>query len=138
MATYWLTSIKAENNEKTITRINTLIGEHKIFATRHQLAKDDWICLYAAKMGIVGYARIATIPEMKRDPVLFQTQKELWAFQLQDITLFVQSPVIPNEKIRGSLDAYKGRKTGGNWGWFFQATRKISEHDFKILTKQSG
>ena len=36
------------------------------------------------------------------------------------------------------LDAFHGRDPDGPWAWFVQATREVSEHDFRILTSIPG
>jgi hypothetical protein len=37
--------------------------------------------------------------------------------------------------LRAQLDALHGRDPAGNWGLFFQTSRRLSQGDFKRLTR---
>jgi hypothetical protein len=36
-------------------------------------------------------------------------------------------------ELRSRLEGYNGKDVDYQWGWFFQGTHIITEHDFKIL-----
>jgi len=137
MATYWLSSIKSDTPEKTVERAKKLFSEHKIFAFTGLIAavtKGDFVCIYAAKIGMVCGAKVSSTPEFTKNPELFNTQVPLWTFKLEDVRLFIDKPIVPNIEVRKKMDAYRGKSIERNWGWLFQGIRKISEHDFHILT----
>jgi len=47
-----------------------------------------------------------------------------------------ENPVVIDAALRSKLDAFKKSDPNKAWAWFVQATRKITEHDFKILTRE--
>ena len=140
MVSHWLTSIKGESPEKTPERVRNLIGKHKIFAIRGKidgkspLNQGDGICFYGAKIGIVAHARLGNNPVAMVNSELFGTHLSLLAFKLEDVHLMLDNPVLITPELRARLDIYKGRPSGSAWGWPFQSTRKLSDHDFRILT----
>jgi hypothetical protein len=46
----------------------------------------------------------------------------------------LENPVVIDVALRSKLDAFKNRELNKAWAWFVQATRKITENDFKVLT----
>jgi len=55
--------------------------------------------------------------------------------RVQEQQVYAQNPVVLDGTIRQNLDAFKGRDPDKPWAWFVQATRKITEHDFRALTR---
>ena len=59
-----------------------------------------------------------------------------WIFDLKDPNLYFENPTILDAEFRAKLDAFKDKDPNEpNWAWFVQSTKKISKHDFEILTK---
>jgi len=102
---------------------------------RTHISVGDWICFYASRTGIVGHGKVDSVPERVIDADLFETNKPMWSFRLAEVKLYLSEPVVIDRDRRRELDAYRGRPIDENWGWFVQATRKITEHDFRVLTR---
>lgn len=138
---YWLAPVRS-NNERTAEEvIQTLVGDEKIYAFgertpgRKQLKPGDWICFYASDKGVVAHARVKTYPEKKFHPKVREPEKYPWVFSLHEVKLYLDKPVVINSDLRNQLDAFQGRDPSKSWAWFVQATRRITEHDFKLLTR---
>lgn len=122
--------------------IKTLVGRERIYAfgerTHHrkEIKPGDWICFYAATKGIVAHAKVASIPERKEHPAVHDPQRYPWVFRLSDINIYTEHPVVIDAQLRSRLDVFKGRPPARGWAWFVQRTRLITEHDFRILTRQ--
>nr|QNO54515.1 hypothetical protein LPKEAICH_00005 [Methanosarcinales archaeon ANME-1 ERB7] len=46
----------------------------------------------------------------------------------------LENPIVIDATLRSQLNAFKNRELNKSWAWFVQATRRITEHDFKVLT----
>jgi len=62
-------------------------------------------------------------------------EKYPWIFRVEEAKLYLDDPVFIDAEVRSKLGAFRNRDPGESWGWFVQATRRISANDFKILTK---
>lgn len=137
---YWLAPVRSNNEQTAEEVIQNLVGDEKIYAFgertpgRRQLKPGDWICFYAAGRGVVAHARVKTFPEKKFHPKLREPEKYPWVFSLHKVKLYLDEPVVINSDLRNRLDAFRGRDPSKSWAWFVQATRRITEHDFKLLT----
>ena len=60
-----------------------------------------------------------------------------WAFRVKDVRFFLDRPIVVDLVLRRGLDAFKESDPEAAWGWFVQATRRITVHDFGLLTGQS-
>jgi len=141
---YWLTLVASDEKGTAEETIQTLVGQEKAYAFgertpgRAQIKPGDWICFYAAATGVVAQAKVASRPEKRphlkvRDPDRFP-----WTFRLSDVSLYLKDPVLLDSPRWRSLDAYKEKEPDDNWSWFVQSTRKINEHDFRLLTRRAS
>jgi hypothetical protein len=138
---YWLTPVKSDEEETADECIQCLVGEEKIYAFgertpgRRHLKPGDYICFYSAGKGVVAHAQIASQPEHKRHPRVRHSEQYPWVFRVKNVHLYLENPIVIDAALRGKLDAFKKSDPNKAWSWFVQATRKISEHDFKILIR---
>lgn len=140
-AQYWLTPVKGDEKQTAEDVIRTLVGEGKIYAFgertpgRRHIKPRDWICFYATGKGVVAEAEVASPPEHKRHPRVRHPNKYPWVFRVKNVRLYLDNPVIIDTTLRGQLDAFQGKNPNQGWAWFVQATRKICEDDFELLTR---
>jgi hypothetical protein len=141
-AAYWLTPVRSDETCTAEECIETLVGQAQIYAFgdrtpgRKHLKPGDWICFYASGKGIVAHAKVSSVPAKKPDPRVHHTEKYPWTFNLEDSYLYIDEPIIIDATIRAQLDYFKGRDLNKPWAWFVQATRRITKHDFEILTRR--
>ncbi len=137
---YWLTPVKSEEEQTAEDCIQSLVGEEKIYAFgertpgRRHLKQGDYICFYSTGKGVIAHAQIASRPERKEHPKVRHTERYPWVFRVKDVHLYLENPVVIDAALRSKLDAFKNRELNKAWAWFVQATRKITESDFKVLT----
>lgn len=130
---YWLVPSSGEED------VLKLVGQDKVWAFgertpgRARVKPGDWVCFYVVTKGVIAHARFASKPERKPHPGV--TKEYPWLVQLADVKLYPDAPVVIDAALRAQLDAFKGRDPGGSWSWFVQTTRRLSEHDFKLLTR---
>ena len=138
---YWLTPVKSDEEETADECIQHLVGEEKIYAFgertpgRRHIKPGDYICFYSAGKGVVAHAQIASQPEHKKHPRVRHSERYPWVFSVKNVHLYLENPVVIDAALRSKLDAFK-KSENKAWAWFVQATRKITEHDFKILTRE--
>lgn len=137
---YWLTPVKSEEGQTADECIQSLVGEEKIYAFgertpgRRHLKQGDYICFYSTGKGVIAHAQIASRPERKEHPKVRHSERYPWVFRVKDVHLYLENPVVIDAALRSKLDAFKNRELNKAWAWFVQATRKITENDFKVLT----
>ena len=103
---------------------------------RKHLQAGDYVCFYAAGLGIVATATIedeATTLLQDDDIPGGPQDHPLYRVPLRDIA-WLSPPVVIDEALRAGLDAYKGKSNKAAWGWLVQTTREVSPHDFAALT----
>lgn len=138
--TYWLTPVKADEKETAEEVIENLVGKEKIYAYssrtpgRKFLKPGDQICFYATAKGVVAHATVRSKPTERRHPKVKDQKKYCWVFDLDKAELYLDKPVILDASLRAKLEVFEKRDPANAWSWFVQATRKISRHDFEILT----
>ena len=139
---YWLTPVKSDEDETADECIQHLVGEGKVYAFgertpgRRHIKPGDYICFYSAGKGVVAHAQIASQPEHKKHPRVRHSERYPWVFSVKNVHLYLENPVVIDAALRSKLDAFKKSDPNKAWAWFVQATRKITEHDFKILTRE--
>ena len=137
---YWLTPVKSDEEQTADECIQRLVGEEKIYAFgertpgRRHLKQGDYICFYSTGKGVIAHAQIASRPERKEHPKVRDSERYPWVFRVKDVHLYLENPVVIDAALRSKLDAFKNRELNKAWAWFVQATRKITESDFKVLT----
>jgi len=141
---YWLTPVKSDEEQTAEEVIETLVGQEHIYAFgertpgRKHLKPGDWICFYATTRGVVAHAKVVSPPQKKKHPKVRHADMYPWVFRLESIKLYLDQPTVIDSTVRGQLDAFRGRDMDRSWAWFVQATRRISAHDFGILTHQAS
>lgn len=141
---YWLTPVRAEEEQTAEEVIETLVGQERIYAFgertpgRKHLKPGDWICFYATTKGVVAHAKVISSPQKARHPKIRHAEMCPWVFRLDNVQLYLDKPVIIDAALRSNLDAFEGRDRDKAWAWFVQATRRISAHDFDILTRRES
>ena len=138
-ATCWLTPVGSWEDKTPEEIIQTLVAREGVYALSMKnrnkpLKVGDWICFYIPRRGIVAHARVATIPEIKTHRAIYDSQRYPLVFHLEQTSVYLDNPVPIGTNIRKDLDAFQGRDLGKPWSWFVQSTKKISQHDFEILT----
>jgi hypothetical protein len=140
---YWLTPVKSNKEQTAAEVIQSLVGQEKIYAFgertpgRKHLKPGDGICFYESAKGVVAHAIVATKPEKRPHPKVRSREIYPWTFKLNSAKLYLDEPVVIDPDLRKNLDAFKGRDAANSWAWFVQATRKITHHDFNLLTQQT-
>lgn len=138
---YWMTSIIDTGGSKSLSVLKELILLKHLFVFglrtpgRTKIADGDWLCFYAGNRGIVGHARICSPTYQLSEPLIRARVKYSWAVNLDSVSVYPNKPLPLTSDVRAQLDAFKGREASTMWSWFVQATRRISEHDFQILTR---
>ena len=138
---YFLAPAKGDETRTAEDIVRYLVGEKKLWAFgertpyREVLKPGDKICFYASGKGVVAHAEIATKPEKVKKPEIKELRGYPWIFKLKNVRLYLDDPVILDADLRSKLDVFKKRDQSA-WGWFVHRTQKITEHDFKLLTKQ--
>jgi hypothetical protein len=142
VANYLITPTKSDEYMAAEEIIKSLVGKESIYAfgertpCRKDLKPGDWICFYATTVGVVAHAKVASLPERKLHPSVSEPEDYPWVFRLSDVKLYTETPIVVDAQLRSKLDAFKNRAPDKHWAWFVQATRWITEHDFRILTRQ--
>lgn len=140
----WLTPVKSDQEQTAEETVKTLVGEAKIYAWgertpgRRYLKPGDWICFYATGKGVVAHAKVASAPEHKLHPRVRHPEKYPWVFGVKDVHLYLDDPVVIDVALRAQLDAFRDKDPNRSWAWFVQATRRIGEHDFEVLTREKA
>lgn len=141
---YWITPVGSEEDYSAEKVIKTLVEEERIYAFgertpgRRHLKPADWICFYAQGVGVIAHARVASKPKKKRHPRVRHPEKHQWVFQLDNIVLYLDKPIVIDAALRSQLDYFEDKDPNRPWGWFVQATRKTTKHDFDSLTRSKG
>jgi hypothetical protein len=135
---YWLAPVSSVGQLSAGARIQSLVGHERIFAfgdntsARKRIRPGDAICFYAEGNGVVCDATVATKPFRRTD----LAERYPWIVRLSDIKLYLDHPVVIDQDLRRKLDAFKERASGKRWQWFVVTSRKISRHDFVLLTRK--
>lgn len=138
---YWLTPVKSNEDQTAEEVIQTLVGKEKIYAFgertpgRKHIKQGDWICFYATTKGVVAHAKVRNSPEKNPHPKVRNSKQYPWVFQLEDVKLYLDNPIVIDAELRSRLDAFQGRDLTRGWAWFVQATRRLTRHDFNLLTR---
>lgn len=139
---YWLTPVASGKLLAAQEVIHTLVGQERIYAlgertpSRSQLKPGDWISFYASGKGVIGHARLISAPEKKPHHRASKFTRYPWLVQLDNVQLYLDEPIAIDDALRRRLDAFRDREPNKPWSWLVQTTRKITEHDFAILTRR--
>ncbi len=139
---YWIAPVRSTEDETAEACIARLVGKEHIFAIREtaparkRIKPGDWMAFYATNVGVVAHAKVTSAPEWRPGEVVRVSGLYPWVFRLSDAVLYLDRPVVIDRTLRSRLDAFQGKDPDGNWAWFVQVMRPVSEHDFKVLTGQ--
>jgi hypothetical protein len=139
---YWISPVKSDDEQTAEECIKILVEQEHIYAFgertpgRKHLKPGDMICFYATTNGIVAHGEVTSVPSRKKHPRIRHPDKYRWIFDLKNTKLYLNKPIIIDPALRAQLDAFRDRDPNKSWAWFVQATRKISKHDFNLLTQQ--
>jgi hypothetical protein len=139
---YWLTPVRSDEEGAAEDTIIALVKKAHIYAFgerthgREHIKPGDWICFYATRKGVIAHARVASVPRKELNPNVRDADRYPWIFDLESERLYLNEPIVIDAALRADLDAFRGRDANKTWAWFVQATNRISEHDFKILTRK--
>lgn len=137
---YWITPVKSYKEQTAEECIRALVQEERIYAFgdrtpgRKDIRAGDWICFYATAKGVSGHGTVTSEPKEMRHPRVSNPDKYPWVFRLDRTETYLDTPIVIDAALRGNLDAFKDRDPDKLWGWFVQATRRITKHDFVLLT----
>ncbi|NLI98446.1 EVE domain-containing protein [bacterium] len=138
---YWMSPVVEMEGRTAEECIKELVGEEKVYAFgertpgRQYIKPGDMMCFYAQLTGIVAHARVTSKPEERKHPKVRNPEKYKWVFKLSDVKLYLNKPVAIDSALRTNLDAFKDKDPNQAWSWFVFTTRKITKHDFELLTK---
>lgn len=138
---YWLTPVKSDEEQTAEECIQTLVGQEQIYAFgertpgRKHLKAGDGICFYATANGVVAHARVRTRPEKKQHRKVRHPEMYPYVFSLDNIQLYLENPIVIDASLRSKLEVFQDREPNKSWAWFVQATRRISQNDFQVLTR---
>ena len=138
---HWLTPVRSEKEESAEECIERLVGKEGIYAFgertpgRKHLKPGDRLAFYAVGNGVVASAKVSTAPTHKLHSKVRDSERYPWVFRVEEVQLHLDRPVIIDAELRARLDAFAGRDLDKGWAWFVQATRKISQRDFELLTE---
>jgi len=139
-ARYMITPVKSDEDHSAEEVVRNLVGKEHIYAFgertpgRRELKSGDWVCFYATTVGVVGHARVASTPTRRPHPSLRHPERYPWVFELTDVEVYAETPVVVDAQLRSRLEIFRDRNPDKHWAWFVQATRWVTEHDFRILT----
>lgn len=139
---YWLTSVRSNEQATAAEIIRALVGQHQVYAFgdhtpgRQRIKPDDWIAFYEKGNGVVGHARVASKPVNQAHPKVHHPELYHWTFHVKGALLYLDDPLVIDAEMRAQLDDFKNRDPNASWAWFVQATRRLSAHDFALLTRQ--
>lgn len=107
---------------------------------RRTIKTGDWVCFYAAQSHeVVAYAKMSgpiERPVLKPEwPGPDMWHDDLFKVPLTEIT-WLSAPVELDSAMRASMDAYRGRDLAKGWSWLVQTTRRLTEADFRRLTRR--
>ncbi len=140
---YWLTPVRSEPGATAEHVIQTLVKQEQIYAYgertpgRKQIKPGDWLCFHASGKGVIAHAKIMSRPEKKTHPKVIHPDKYPWIFRVGEAKLYPDDPVVIDADVRAKLEAFQNRDLNKSWGWFVQATRRISASDFDTLTRRT-
>ena len=136
---YFIVSVGKNDGETSIEGVERTVGKGWFaFDKCHSIEAGDWLCFYAAGVGVV--AKACAIEKPYENPDfrgLKDPNRWCWFCRLSEMELFTDSPIVIDSSMRSGLDAFEGKNPDDNWGWFVQTALSISPHDFQLLTSRS-
>ncbi len=78
------------------------------------MKRGDRICFYAAKIGVVAHAWLASAAREPSPPAILDAHGHEWRFALDSVEMYLDNPVVVDKAPRARLDAFQGRDAGSN------------------------
>jgi len=141
-AAHWLTPVQSSDEETAEECIERLVGKEHFYAFtqraagRKHMKAGDRIAFYATSRGVVAHATISSAPQKKPRPDGSTVEEYPWVCSLNDARIYINEPVAIDAHLRTQLEAFKERDPDQIWAFFVMATRKVSRHDFELLTRR--
>ncbi|MGZ4864864.1 MAG: hypothetical protein ACXV7G_09645 [Halobacteriota archaeon] len=138
---YFMTPVRSDNEWSAEQVVQNYVGRSRVYAfaaitpCKNLIKKCDWICFYVVTRGVVAHARVINPPHKQSNSPIRNQEKYPLVFDLDNVNLYIDKPIAIDATKRGKLDAFKEKKSK-RWAWFVQSTRRISQHDFMLLTSQ--
>lgn len=136
----WITPVRDEDEETAAETIQKLVGKHQLYGFgertpgRKLIKQGDKICFYETGNGIVAHATVTSSARKEIRKEIRNPESYPWIFKLKDPKLYLDNPIIIDKALRSQLDAFEGKDLNKLWAWFVQSTRKITNHDYNLLT----
>ena len=140
---YLMTPVSDDKDSTAEETIRALLdhGEY-VFGDRtpgrKKLKPGDQLAFYESGKGVVACAEVASSPELRKVAHVRHAEKYPWAFKVRNVRYFFDRPVAIDSEIRAKLEAFRGRELQRSWSWFVQGTRKLTQHDFEVLTSDGA
>ena len=137
---YWMTPVRDEEEETASETIQKLVGTQKIYAFgertpgRKSIKKGDKICFYETAKGVVAHATVESSPKKELKSEIRKPESYPWVFKLKNPKIYLDTPIIIDETLRSQLNAFEGKDINKRWAWLVQSTRKLTKHDYELLT----
>lgn len=140
-ANYWITPVRDEEEETAAETIEKLVGKHQLYGFgertpgRKLIKQGDKICFYETGNGIVAHATINSSARKEIRKEIRNPESYPWIFKLKNPKMYLENPVIIDKTLRSQLNAFEGKDLNKRWAWFVQSTKKITEQDYGLLTR---
>ncbi len=138
---YAITPFKGTEDEQPQELARRLMVQNKLWAfpkrakNIEKLRPGDYVCIFAAGIGVIAHARIKTKPEYNPNHQKVRNSDEFpWIVQLEDVHFYPDQPVVVKD-ILSELDMAKVLTNQREWGVLVRGFKFITEHDFKLLTR---
>lgn len=141
MSNYYIVPVGSLSGLPGESIIDELVGQHRLFGLtkgsghRADIQEGDGLCFYLARRGVVAHGIATSRAELCEVPEMKGYANYPYIVRLQDVALYLQAPVVITRALREKLEAFQTRNID-HWNWFVLTTFKISEHDFRLLTRQ--
>lgn len=138
---YWLTPVRDDDEQTAQECVRRLVVENQIYAFgentpgRKRIKAGDLICFYATGRGVIGHATVTSSPTKMRHSAVRHSDKYEWVFSVANPTMHFDRPLQLTKELRSQLDAFRNKDPARPWAWFVQATNRLSERDFRMLTR---
>lgn len=100
--------------------------------SRTRVEPGDRVCFYAARVGVIADARVASEPHREADPRVTYDGMFPMVIDLDEVYSHAP-PVVIDFELGERLDAFAGRTPSPYWSWFVRTMRTVSENDFNLL-----
>jgi hypothetical protein len=141
-ADYWIVPVGRAEDIPSVTTLRLWLERDSwaFFAgssSRSRVKPGDWFAFYCAGAGVVAKAQVADNPgRLARSdewPTAIRRAKSAFIVRLRAIE-WLARPVRVDADLRSTLDAFRSKKSR-HWGWIVLKLRRVTEADFRRLTR---